>query len=155
MTYDFNQQLSRGQEGENLLDRYFAAKFEIQLVDRAGQRQGIDRVFKCRETGKVETIEYKTDSKAQYTHNAFIETVSVDSNKTPGWAFTTKADRVFYYVPGDELIYILDPLHLRELLPRWQKQYPIRAAKNETYKTFGVCVPLAELEACAIEVVSM
>lgn len=155
MTYKFDKQLSQGECGEQILDEYFNGRFEIQIVDRGGQRCGIDRVFKCRETGKTETVEYKTDSKARYTHNAFIETVSVDTSKTPGWAYTTKADKVFYYIPGDELVYVLDPLVLRRLLPRWQKQYPIRAAKNETYKTFGVCVPLAELEACAIEVVSM
>lgn len=154
-TYDFNKQLSKGEDGEQRLDEYFSVKFDIQQVSRDGQRRGIDRVFQCRETGKTETIEYKTDLKARYTHNAFIETVSVDTNKTRGWAFTTKADKVFYYVPGDELVYVLEPATVRELLDNWQKRYPVRAAQNKNYKTFGVCVPLSELEICAIEVISL
>jgi len=154
VSYDFNKQLSDGEAGERYLDDYFNTRFEISKVNREGQRRGIDRVFKCRETGKTETIEYKTDKKAQYTHNAFIETVSVDTDRRKGWAYTCTADLIFYYVPGDGLVYVLEPTVIRRLLPLWAERYPTRKVRNNTYYTHGICVPLRELEACAREVIS-
>lgn len=154
MNYDFNKQLADGEAGEAYLDSYFSTRFDIEVVGRDGQRRGIDRVFRCRETGKCETVEYKTDKKAQYTHNAFIETISVDTEGRRGWAYTCTADLIFYYIPGDGIVYVLEPVTVRRLLADWVARYPTRKVKNSTYHTHGVCVPLCELEACAREVIS-
>lgn len=155
MTFDFAQQLAKGEAAERLLDEYFADRFEILPVTREGQRKGIDRVFIDRQTHTHESVEYKTDWRAQNTGNAFIETVSVDSQEKRGWAYTTQADLVFYYVPGEELVYVLQPVVIRERLPKWQQRYRAAKARNEGYYTHGVLVPLDELERCAREVISL
>lgn len=157
MTFDFAAQLSKGEAAERLIDSYFADRYAITLVDRAAQRSGRDRLFIDRETGEQLYVEYKTDWRAQSTGNVFVETVSVDVEKKAGWAYTCTADLLFYYLPGPgcELIYVLDPLDLRDQLERWLRMYPSRAVQNSGYKTHGLLVPQAEFERLAREVVAV
>ena len=149
MPYDFTDQLGRGQSGEAVLRAYFE---ELGCTTRAAtdaeQRCGID--FWIEWPGRCESVEVKTDELAGRTHNAFIETVSVDTEGKPGWALTCSADILAYYIPGDGLAYLLKPDCLRERLAHWQRCYPTRTAPNRGYRTHGVLVPLAELE-CAAE----
>lgn len=153
--FSFTTQLAKGEEAERFLDSCFTDRFEIRPVSRTGQRRGIDRIFKNEDTGKEERVEYKTDWRAHETHNAFIETVSVDTEQIRGWAWTTQADVIFYYVPVEELVYVLQPSVIRELLPRWEACYRTGKARNQTYFTHGILVPLDELEQCAREVISL
>lgn len=155
MTFSFREQLAKGEEAERFLDGYFDDRFKVLPVTREGQRKGIDRVFIDRQTHEHARVEYKTDWRAQATRNAFIETVSVDSQEKRGWAYTTQADLVFYYVPGEELVYVLQPAVIRQCLPAWQQRYRAAKARNEGYYTHGVLVPLHELERCAKEVISL
>jgi hypothetical protein len=155
MTYNFDAQKARGDAGESFLDQVFATDYEVHPATRQEQRQGIDRIFTHRGTGRRLAIEYKTDYKAARTGNAFVETISVDTAGKAGWAYSSEADYLIYYIPGDELIYVIALEVLRRELPRWVQAYPLRAAQNEGYATHGVLVPLDEFEAHAEAVLSI
>lgn len=151
----FAECLARGQEGEAFLDEFFGQWNTIEPASRAEERQGIDRWFTCRRSGRRYSVEYKTDTTAARTGNAFIETVSVDTAGKQGWAFTTRAAFVLYYVPPDDLIYVLRPRRLRAELADWQSRYPTKSTPNEGYRTHGICVPLHELEQHADTVINL
>lgn len=154
MTYNFDAQKARGDAGEAFLDCWFADTYNIRPATREEQRRGIDRIFRHRQTAERLAVEYKTDYKAARTGNAFVETVSVDTAGKTGWAYSSEADYLIYYVPGDELIYVLTLETVRRELPRWVQEYPPRAARNEGYATHGVLVPLDEFEKYAEAVIS-
>ncbi|MFN8452449.1 MAG: hypothetical protein U0521_28560 [Anaerolineae bacterium] len=147
--YDFRVQKAAGEQGEKLLDAFFERAYEITPATAAEQRQGIDRHFVNRATGAKLTVEYKSDSAAKRTHNAFVETVSVSARGKSGWAYTSQADWLAYYVPGDELVYLIRFERLRARLTTWAARYPVRHALNDSYKTYGLIVPLEEFERCA------
>lgn len=154
MIYDFRTQLQEGQRAEILIDHLLEANFRIERATREQQRQGIDRILTHWQTGQVWRAEYKADLQAQSTGNAFVETISVDKELKLGWAITSEADLLFYYIPGDGLIYILKFEALRMNLPRWIRRYPFRTIRNRGYATHGILVPLHEFEVLAEEVVS-
>jgi hypothetical protein len=145
MTYQMKTQLSKGEEAETFIDALFAVDWEISPVSREQQRQGIDRVFTSRKTGRQHSVEYKTDWTAGRTDNVFVETVSVDSEDKPGWAYASRAEWLFYYIPGKNLLCVTDFVALREQLPRWIAEYPpAPPIPNEGYNTLGILVPLEE-----------
>lgn len=147
-TYDFTTQLADGQRGESVLTDYFRELgYGVKPATAAEQRRGID--FWLTSAGGSQSVEVKTDHTASRTHNAFIETVSVDAAGKPGWAYTCSADVLAYYVPGDGLAYLLKPAAIRAALPAWQRRFGTRAIPNDGYHTVGVAVPLAEVERIA------
>jgi len=154
-TYDFRTQLATGEEAERRLDAWFAHWYAIEPATMDQQRQGIDRIFTRRDTGRAFKVEYKTDSRASATGNAFVETVSVDTTGKAGWAYTSQADMLLYYVPVSEVIYVIQMTSLRRHLPRWQQQYPARRIPNQGYCTHGLLVPLDEFERIAQRVESI
>lgn len=152
-TYDMQEQLSKGEAAELLLDNHFAARFLIQPATRAQQRQGIDRIFTLRTTQKSYPIEYKTDWTAGRTGNAFIETISVDTMNVLGWVYTSQAEWLLYYVPTKKIIYIIRFASMRDRLDAWIDRYgPEKAIPNDGYFTRGIVVPLMEFEHCASKV---
>ena len=152
-TYDFKEQLAEGQAYERRLDQHFSQfNIEIRPATMDEQREGIDRFFTHRKTGKVDAMEYKADSLAGRTGNAFIETVSVDTTNKPGWAVASKARYLVYLVTDPETIYLIDMRALHVALPVWKARYPVRQAQNFGYRTHGLLVPLLELERIAIAV---
>ncbi len=153
--HDFRTQLANGQKGEAFLDSFFSRDYTIRPASYSEQRKGIDRYFTHKLTGGRLAVEYKTDHKAFQTGNAFIETVSVDTAGKAGWAHTSQADLLMYYLPEGDLIYIMAMVKLREVLPRWVTYYPKRPAANKEYNTWGLCVPLAEFERHAREVINL
>ena len=159
LTYKFETQLKKSKQAETRLDKHFAEWFDIAHVPLRVDRCGIDRIFTSRaglpDEGERYTVEYKCCEKAQSTHNAFVETISVDATNTPGWAYTCQADWLFYYVIGDELVYMLKPETIRKNLPQWEKKYRTRSSQNDGYKTWGICVPLFEFEKAAEQVVCL
>jgi len=161
VTYDFQAQKARGTQAENLLDVEFAVWFVIEPASDVDQRRGIDRYFTHRDSGIKLTVEYKTDWRATSSGNAFIElentAKTADAYTAPGWAYSSQADRIFYYCPGSggEQVYVLSTKRLRAVLPGWLKRYPRRTVQNRRYETKGLLVPLAELEAIARQVVSL
>lgn len=154
MTYQFATQLAQGQEYEQLLDERFNELYIIQPATPQQQRQGIDRVYRRRKAPhEVLYVEYKADSTAARTGNAFVETVSVDTTGKPGWAVSSEADWLFYLVPGScEALYIIQMARLRERLPTWRRTCEERRIPNDGYHTVGLLVPLAEFEEIAYAV---
>lgn len=153
--YDFDTQLGIGMAAEAVLDDHFGNWFDITPATAAEQRKGIDRHYKLRIDGRMFTVEYKCDRIAHKTGNAFVETVSVDNRHRSGWGYTCSADWLLFYVPGDELVYMLRPRDVTKLLPRWEQQYPRKAVNNGSYQTHGVLVPLVDFEKLAFQVVSL
>src|SRR3990172_11868068 len=158
-TYKFATQLDKGQKAEVYLDNFFTVNFDfaVTLATDEQQRQGIDRIFVKRHGRRAQfTVEYKTDWTAARTGNVFIETVSVDSLNKPGWAFASTADLLIYYVPGDNLIYVMFLSKLRRMLPRWQGQYPSAPPiPNKGYNTLGLLVPMHEFEQHSKQVINI
>lgn len=144
-TYQFDEQLQKGEEYERQIDALFAPGWIITPATPDEQRRGIDRHFTSRETGWQCTVEYKGDNRARDTDNAFIEITSVDTRDKPGWAYTSEATYLFYYLPGF-ILYAITLRKLRRRLPEWIEKYPQGKAWNNGYRTIGVLVPLAELE---------
>ena len=152
--YNFQQQFRQGTAGEEYLDGFFSPQFDIRPATRDQQRQGIDRIFVNRRTGKKLTVEYKTDATAAKTGNAFVETLSVDRTRKAGWALTSQADYLDDLVPGDgSAIYIIPMARLRSKLFDWSLSCEERHIRNEGYNTVGLLVTLAEFEKIAEEVV--
>lgn len=152
--HDFNGCLKRGENGERFLDEFFSGKFDIYPANRRQQRQGIDRVFVSKETGRTLLVEYKTDYQAHRTGNSFLETVSVDTEGKKGWIYTAKADYLLYLVVKDLLVYVFKFEDLRRLFPVWLKKYRIGKAVNKGYDSHGLLVPLTEFEKHAEAVIS-
>lgn len=157
--YQFRQQLKDGRKQEKYLDGMFLDRFHIREATRQQERQGIDRIFTNKVTGKQYAIQYKADATAARTGNAFIETVSVDVKDVPGWAYTCQADYIFYYVVGIGPIYIVEPSAIRKRLVRWQNKYQSRQIPNRRkggfrYNTIGLLVPLSELESISVQVIA-
>ena len=150
--YNFNDQLAHGEQGEAFLDRFFAQWFHVTPATPEEQRQGIDRHFSHLKSHEHFTVECKTDSTAARTGNAFIETISVDTEQKAGWAFTSQANRLLYYVPGKHVVFILEMTAIRARLPFWLQAYEVRQVPNNGYHTHGLLVPLEELERCAARV---
>jgi hypothetical protein len=151
--YSFQRQLEQGQEGEKFLDGFFSPDWRIEAATPVQQRQGIDRVFTHRANGRALTVEYKTDVKAGMTGNAFVETESVSAGHKPGWALSSRADYLVYYIPEPATVYIIRMVDLRRQLPIWKARHRTRQVSNVGYVTTGILVPLSELERIAIEVV--
>jgi hypothetical protein len=150
MTYDFNQQLTQGEQGEAVLDAFFSRFYDVAAVSMDWQRLGIDRIFTCKATGRRWSVEYKTDWKTAGTHNVFIETVSVDVAGKPGWVFASCAQLLVYYIPQWNKFYVWNLLDLRGMVNRLAKKYDTKDIANNGYTTQGIPVPLGELEAKAL-----
>ena len=151
--YQMVEQLAQGEGAEARLDRHFAGRCIIQPATRAQQQVGIDRLFTHRQTGLTYTVEYKTDWTAGRTGNAFIETVSVDIQQIPGWAYTAQAEWLVYFVPTRLQIYLIAFTDLRAQLPTWLTS--CKAAPpipNRGYNTLGILVPLTLLAQSASQI---
>lgn len=148
VVYNFNDKLKQGEDGENWLDQFFAPHYNIVATPTL-QHFGIDRIF-TDDKGIVSTIEYKNDTTANVTGNAFIELVSNDIQGKLGWAFTCKADYIIYRVVGGN-IYRLRPSAIFGQLVDWNK-YERRTIRNKSYCSVGLLVPLSELEHIAAKV---
>lgn len=151
-TYDFQKQLTAGEAHEDRLDQYFGRWYFILKVPREMQRYGIDRVF-VRKTNIIPvTVEYKADSAATKSGNAFIETVSVDKADKPGWAYTSRASQLVYYLPGYDVAYVIEFQALRDQLESWRARYREQSIPNKGYNTRGILVPLQALQQVSTKV---
>lgn len=147
--YSFDAKLAEGQHYEAVLDAFFRRRGATVLeATRAEQRRGIDRWI------DGEAVEYKADRTASRTGNCFIETVSVDTANKPGWAYTSEADWLFYFLPESELLYIVWMRSLRWELVGWEKSCRTVKVPNDGYHTHGLLVPQSWIEGLAKEVVN-
>lgn len=149
MVHKFDESLAFGQYMENLLDDYFSTWFLIEEVSMELQYLGIDRIFTKHSTGERFSVEYKADRRAHDTGNVFIETVSVQKGNTIeklGWALTSTAQRLVYFIPGPNRVYILDMVDIRDMLSKWGDTCKVATAENEGYVGKGLLVPITEIE---------
>jgi hypothetical protein len=133
------------------LDRWLGQHYRLRLANVDEQRQGIDRVV-IDDDGCDTTIDYKCDTRAAQTGNLFAETVSNARTGRLGWALTSRAEWLFYFVvPARVQVYRM--ARFRAAVAVWNGTYPLRAAENEGYATLGICVPL-EVAAARAEYVA-
>jgi len=140
--YDFQERLAAGSMVEQWLDTYFEPWFRIKAANRREQRLGIDRWFLELVGSNRWAVEYKADWAAIRTRNVFIETISVDAERIPGWAYTSQADWLVYVLPETRRVYSVRMARLRGQLKAWSQRYPTRAIPNRSYHTHGLLVPL-------------
>lgn len=147
--YNISKQLPEGEKQEAYIDEFFKKKWnvEIQYVSRADQRNGMDRIWTWQSGARL-SVEYKADTRADETNNVFIETVSVDTANKPGWAYTSLAQYLLYYIPPRKISYFLPMTKIKQAVQRWRKEYrniPIPnkdKSGNHSYNTWGVAVPI-------------
>jgi len=153
MEFNFQEQLLVGQIGEDVIDSHLLNKYgmKAEKVSPELDQLGVDRIIRGG-LGTTWSAEYKTDFVAGKTHNAFIETVSVDSSNKLGWSRTSIAQWILYYVPPDGLLYFLETTEVKKKIDEWCSKYRIAKAQNSGYFSHGVIVPLAELEAISFMV---
>lgn len=145
--YDFKTQLSIGEEHEADLDHFFSKFFTILPVPLSVQKLGIDRIFeRKRHPKKRLSVEYKADIKAAETGNAYIEVLSNSKNGKLGWAYTSIAQELVYYVPHYRRVGVISMLELRKYLNENRKKFREVKCFNKDYHGEGVLVPLKELK---------
>lgn len=156
-TYDFRERHDRGKEAERFIYEAFQGRFCVIPAPRYLQDQGVDFTFSGQ--SGVFKVELKTDDRAHQTGNAFIETVSNDREGLLGWAHTSQADWLLYWVPGRHQCYRLAMGDIRDRVPHWRQVHDERSIPNKgyggDYNTIGLLVPLLELAAISLEVMAL
>lgn len=142
----FDKSFESNKHFEAELDKHFLPAYDIEPATREQERLGIDRFFEHRTTGVCYSVEYKTDHKTHETGNVFIETMSVDTAGRRGWAFTSTAQVLVYFIPGEEYAMRADMTEVKRGLPEWSG-YPEAQAMNrgrsgDYYRTLGLLVPV-------------
>lgn len=147
-TYSFEEQFSKGQKAEKILDTYFSQWYKIHPANRFWQKQGVDRFWENPAMGRV-SVEYKADSTAAKSNNIFIEIISVDKDNKLGWAYHSIAQLLTYYIPPKKIIYLVSMYQIKKMLPIWKRRkYEIQPIPNKNragqiiYNTIGILVPI-------------
>jgi hypothetical protein len=154
-THTFAAQLAEGQEGEAIIDRWLAARYsDIEPAVMKDQRRGIDR-WATDTDGQRVGIEIKSDGQGHRTGNVFVETISVDRTGKPGWAFTSQADVLIYWLRKNGTGWLLDPATVRAKVWHWTRAYPVKTASNRDYHSYGVLVPTTEFDAIATDTLTL
>lgn len=148
--YEFAQQKKIGTEGEARLDRFFRRRYQVTPASDVEQSFGIDRWFWYSPDELPFSVEYKTDKVGRKTSNGFLELCHSDRGDRSGWAYTSRADILVYYVtgPGAEMAYWIGFGVLRTHIPHWMLNAHCRLA-HTSCTTTGLVVPLAFLERIA------
>jgi hypothetical protein len=144
-SYGFEEQLTKGEKREKELDEFFSRVFVIDKVDMSSQKAGIDRIW-TDPKGYRYSVEYKSDEKTAFTGNAFVETISVDRSGKPGWAYSSCAQVLVYYVPSWHKAYCITMLTIKHKLQEWCNTYSTAPALNREYNTVGLLIPMSEFE---------
>lgn len=154
--YDFSTQLNIGEGYEKTLDTYFSRFFRISIVPLQIQKLGVDRIFIYKGKPKRRfTVEYKADIKAAETHRIFVEIESNSTTGKPGWAYSSVAQQLVYYIPPWNRAAIVSMLTLREAVIEWERKYEKKLCRNSTYHSTGIVVPVQELKAIASRVITV
>ena len=144
-----------GIKGEAVLDAWLSRFYRLWAASPEQERAGIDRLAIHYLAGRKFTFQYKTDTRAFATGNAFVETCSVwrqDRCQEPGWAYDCEADYLFYLVIGGHL-YICRPGAIKSFASGLWQSYPSRDISNRDWKTQGLLVPLPEFQKAATIVI--
>lgn len=145
--YSLSEQLRIGEIGGYLLDGYFCKLYNLQFASSQDEYNGIDRIA-FRPDGKQILLEYKTDLLAERTGNAFIETCAYDASargQRSGWAYTSQANVIVYFLPLTNRLYLIRPHRLRSRMPQWERKYRQVQVINAGWTTHGLLVPLQVL----------
>lgn len=160
---NFQQKKIEGRAAEDYIAEFLGQQYQIRRATDEEQRRGIDLIITTSD-GTEHKIEVKVDFRAADTGNAFIETTSMEmrpisvgvaaalDTAKPGWAKTTQADILLYWVHGLGKVFVLLPGSLRAALGEWGERYRTRSVDNEFYRTIGIIVPLTELARISTEV---
>lgn len=150
MTILNSDQFKNGKDVEAWLDKYFWLRgweiTEATPYEERVQHLG-DRRF--RKDGRAFWVEYKSGIQTFYSGNIFLETISVDATRTPGWVYTCKADWLLYACLLNGMILVFSPNSLRRHIETLKARYREVATshhQNADYNTHGVLVPLAYAE---------
>lgn len=153
------EQLKLSRLRDREIDKHFADKWRISKeLPRGLEKLGIDRIWIHRETGRRWSVEYKHDTIAHRTENGFVETVSVVEANKLGWAYTSCAQMLIYYVVEGEYAFVLRMEDVERRVDLWRIQYPekdtttVDKSTGESYRTRGVLVPLFVLRAISEKV---
>jgi hypothetical protein len=138
----FKEALERGEKYEALLDEYYNKKgFEVKAPEQL-QYLGADRLFKTKYCRFL--VEYKADETAGKTGNFFIEIWSDIEQEKPGWACTSLAQVLIYYIPDWKTAFWLNMAAIRFALPMLNKT----CQKKDCHIDFhsqGLLVPINSL----------
>jgi len=144
--YNFDSQMTKGDRGAEDVIAYLSIQHEWIPATKDEQKKGIDGIAICRKTGRKWAVEIKTDWVAKETGNVFIETVSVDAEGILGWAYTSLAQVLCYYIPQASTMYVVSMARVKARVCEWAKLYPHRSIPNNGrhggYNTEGLLVPL-------------
>lgn len=144
--YDFKTQLQVGETGEGLIDKVIdELGFESTPASYLMQTQGIDRII-LTDDGIIFTAEYKTDTLAHKTGNAFIEFIV---GERPGWAVGSYAQYLFYLILNTRQCHMIPMTEIKKRLVHWRHTYNIKTCHNKDYISRGILVPLDEIRKIA------
>ena len=115
--------------------------------DNIAQRRGVDRVLLLNNQRVVYIDEKK---RREVYQDILLEYISNDRTKAPGWINKDLAiDYLAYAFMPTYRCYLLDWLMLRRAWLRfgddWKRRYPNIEAKNKSYSTWSVAVPITIL----------
>ena len=128
-------------DSKEAIAHWLGGMVNLQRVPTSCQRLGIDFIGYDRNDLKtVLTFEIKLDVHGHRTKNAFIEIGLAHSSQT----------FILYFLPMSRMIYVLEPISIRQQIDRWSKTYP-SVIRNGDLNTQGILVPLSEIEAIANE----
>lgn len=152
MGRDWERAKERGEAGEKILDGWFRAQgYRHATADMASQLQGIDRFFTQGEM--VTSVEYKTDFLAHKTGYAFIETASDVERMIPGWLYSSLAQILAYWVPGQRTLYVHSMLRLKRAIGKFiPLGYQRRICRIEDRESKGILLPLERFSNLALEI---
>ena len=154
MIYHFDTQFQRGITGEMMVVHYLEQQgwtcHTDSVMDGVKRPHDIVAMHPIHSRTPIR-IEVKTDWTAEKTRNAFLETVSNTNTRAPGWAYTCKANVLFYLLPESRIAYEVSPARIRRNMPLWIARYPQRAIANAGYKTHGCLVPLHAIQKIAVK----
>lgn len=152
VTHDFKEQLAYSEQasGEAFWDAVYRKAFPnmvnhmLASGDHDSQRRGIDRVVMLSNSKTLYIDEKKR--KKDYP-DILLEYVSCDTTNAPGWMEKDLAiDYLAYAFMPSQRVYLLDWLMLRRAWARyseeWKETYGYVPAKNVSYTTFSVPVPI-------------
>lgn len=108
------------------------------------QIMGVDRIIYL-ENGKTITIDEKIRTKIY--EDIALEYISNDQKNTPGWMEKDLSiDYLAYAFLPSKTAYLFDWRMLKRVWGKykeiWKEKYFIAKAKNESYITYSVCIPI-------------
>ncbi len=153
-TFDKSHEKAKLYEVE--LDKYFEQAYRITPATREQERAGVDRFFEHLVTGVQYSVEYKTDHETPRTGNVFVETMSMETTQKLGWAYTSLAQVLVYFVPGQEYALRADMTAIKRCMSKWSVYREAtawnRSRSGEYYRTLGRLVPVGEFRGACVQV---